>query len=160
MLSVESYIDMVASSQLISIDLLVRNKDGKILLGKRRISPAKGWYFVPGGRVYKNETLKEGATRVLRCETGLKMKLQPRCVSEHIYPENFCGAKDQNGKVINTHYVCFAFDVDVESSSVDENAFKLQHEDMIWVDPEDISSRADIHEYVRLYFTPDAYNRF
>lgn len=152
---------MISTSQLISIDFLIRNKEGKILLGKRKISPAKGWYFVPGGRVYKNETLKEGANRVLMCETGLKgLKLEPRCVSEHIYPENFCGAKDNTGKIISTHYVCFAFDVDAESSSVDEKSFKLQHEDMIWVSPEDMGSRSDVHEYVRLYFTPDAYNRF
>jgi colanic acid biosynthesis protein WcaH len=161
MLSPEKYLSVVNSSQIVSVDLLVKNQDGKILLGKRKNSPAKGYYFVPGGRVYKNETIKEGAQRMLIWELGIndtKIKLKPRCVSEHIYDDNFAEAKDKDGKLISTHYVCFAFDLDL--NSFDPSTFEFQHENSIWLTPEEILSRSDVHEYVKLYYTPDAYNRF
>jgi len=161
MLSTEKYLSVVTFSQIVSVDLLVKNREGKILLGKRRNAPAQGYYFVPGGRVYKNETIKEGAYRMLQWELGLTDKniaLKARCVSEHIYEDNFCHAIDEKGKSISTHYVCFGFDVDLDN--IDMDTFKSQHDDAIWLTPEEILSRDDVHEYVKLYYTPDAYNRF
>lgn len=161
MLSREKYLMAVNLTQIVSVDLLVRNKDGKILVGKRKNSPAKGYYFVPGGRVYKNETLKEGAERMLGWELGIydkSIRPKPRCVSEHMYDDNFCQARDVDGKVVSTHYVCFAFDVDLDS--FDMSTFNTQHDGGLWLTPEEILSRDDVHEYVKLYYTPDAYNRF
>jgi colanic acid biosynthesis protein WcaH len=160
MLSPDKFLSVVRDTQIVSVDLLVRNGEGKILLGKRVNSPAKGYYFVPGGRVTKDETIKEGAQRMLDWELGIKDKITmtPRCVSEHIYDTNFAEAKDKDGKIISTHYVCFAFDVNLDS--FDCEIFKFQHEDAIWLTPEEILARDDVHEYVKLYYTPDAYNRF
>jgi len=161
MLSTEKYLSVVNLSQIVSVDLLVKNQDGKILLGKRKNSPAKGYYFVPGGRVYKNETIKEGSKRMVVWELGINdpcIKLRPRCVSEHLYDDNFAEAKDKDGELIPTHYVCFAFDLDL--NSFDISTFQLQHDDFVWLTPEEILSRNDVHEYIKLYYTPDAYNRF
>lgn len=161
MLSPDKFLSVVNSTQIVSIDLIVKNDDGKILLGKRINSPAKGYYFVPGGRLYKNETIKEGAQRMLQWELGvtdINIKPKPRCVSEHMYDENFANAKDSQGKTISTHYVCFAFDV--ELNNIDKNIFSQQHSEEIWITPEEILAREDVHEYIKLYFTPDAYNRF
>jgi colanic acid biosynthesis protein WcaH len=161
MLCPEKYLSAVNLTQIVSVDLLVRNDEGKILLGKRKNSPAKGYYFVPGGRVYKNETIKEGAKRMVTWELGIydpNIKLRPRCVSEHLYEDNFAEAKDKDGKIIPTHYVCFAFDLDLDS--FDMCTFELQHDDFVWLTCEEILSRSDVHEYVKLYYTLDAYNRF
>lgn len=160
MLSTERYLSVVRDTQIVSVDLLVTNRAGKILLGKRKNCPAQGYYFVPGGRVFKNETIKQGANRMLIWELGIhdEIKLRPRCVSEHIYDDNFAEAKDREGKPISTHYICFAFDAELDT--FDPSTFSVQHDDFIWLSPEEILSRSDVHEYVKLYYTPDAYNRF
>jgi colanic acid biosynthesis protein WcaH len=49
---------IVESTPLVSIDLVVRAPDKKILLGKRVNRPAQGYWFVPGGRVLKDESVK------------------------------------------------------------------------------------------------------
>jgi colanic acid biosynthesis protein WcaH len=160
MLSAEKFLSVVNMTQIVSIDLIVKNDKGQILLGKRKNSPAKGFYFVPGGRLFKNETIKEGSRRIVSWELGVSedIRPKPRCVSEHIYNDNFADAKDADNNVISTHYVCFAFDLDLDE--YDESTFKNQHMDAIWITPEEILQRDDVHEYVKLYFTPDAYNRF
>lgn len=159
MLSAENFLSVVNMTQIVSIDLIVKNDNGKILLGKRRNAPAKGFYFVPGGRLFKNETIKEGSRRIVLWELGLEnLKPKPRCVSEHIYSDNFADAKDMDNKTISTHYVCFAFDLDIDT--YDDETFKQQHSEAIWLTPGEILEREDVHEYIKLYFTPDAYNRF
>jgi colanic acid biosynthesis protein WcaH len=35
----------------VSIDLIVRDADGRVLLGLRNNRPARDWWFVPGGIV-------------------------------------------------------------------------------------------------------------
>lgn len=45
------------STPLVSIDLVIENTQGEILLGERKNRPAQGYWFVPGGRILKNESL-------------------------------------------------------------------------------------------------------
>jgi colanic acid biosynthesis protein WcaH len=42
---------VIASTPLISIDLVVKNTKGEYLLGYRNNRPAQGFWFVPGGRI-------------------------------------------------------------------------------------------------------------
>lgn len=56
-LSGDTFRMVVASAPLVSIDLVVENSAGELLLGERLNRPAQGFWFVPGGRVQKNETL-------------------------------------------------------------------------------------------------------
>ncbi|WP_370701703.1 NUDIX domain-containing protein [Thauera phenylacetica] len=44
----------------------------ELLLGLRNNSPAKGWWFTPGGRIRKNEPLYDAQCRVAKDEIGLK----------------------------------------------------------------------------------------
>ncbi|WP_324295571.1 NUDIX domain-containing protein [Rheinheimera sp. UJ51] len=48
---------VLASTPLVSIDLLIENTKGEILLGERKNRPAQGFWFVPSGRILKNESL-------------------------------------------------------------------------------------------------------
>ncbi len=52
-------------------DLLITN-NGKYLIVKRKQKPALGKWWIPGGRILKNETIKESALRKARQEVGLK----------------------------------------------------------------------------------------
>ncbi len=67
------YRKIQAATPVLCVDLVVVDQKRKtFLLVKRANSPLKGKWFLPGGRVYKNEKLKEAALRKLREETGLR----------------------------------------------------------------------------------------
>ena len=44
----EVFSSVIENTPLVSIDLVVKNKYGQTLLGKRLIKPAKAHWFVPG----------------------------------------------------------------------------------------------------------------
>lgn len=51
--------------------------NGCVLLVRREDAPAKGEWWVPGGRVLKGETLRETARRKAREEVGLECHVGP-----------------------------------------------------------------------------------
>ena len=53
------------------VDLVITNGQ-RFLMVKRKNKPAKGKWCVPGGRVFKKETLIQAVKRKVREETGLK----------------------------------------------------------------------------------------
>ena len=56
-------IEVIKHTPLVSIDLIVRNGKDQILVGLRTNEPAKGFWFVPGGRILKNERITEAFKR-------------------------------------------------------------------------------------------------
>lgn len=50
------------------------NEKNQILLGQRKNAPAKDDWFVPGGRVLKNEPLEQDFKRVSKNELGLEIE--------------------------------------------------------------------------------------
>lgn len=67
----ETFRTVLASTPLVSIDLVVENSAGEILLGQRLNRPAQGFWFVPGGRIQKSESLDAAFRRLTRGELGL-----------------------------------------------------------------------------------------
>lgn len=59
---------IIACTPLVSIDLVVTNANGQVLLGQRLNRPAKNYWFVPGGRILKNESLAQAFKRLTRDE--------------------------------------------------------------------------------------------
>ena len=51
----EDFNNVVRLSPLVAIDMIVRSPDGRVLVACRNNEPAKGRFFVPGGRITKNE---------------------------------------------------------------------------------------------------------
>src|SRR4026207_2429248 len=93
---------VVRFTPLVSIDIIVRSKDGRVLLGRRKNEPARNSFFVPGGRITKNETLGAAFKRITAGELGVQMELgQARFIGvyEHIYKENVFGKEG-----FGTHY--------------------------------------------------------
>ncbi len=60
---------IVASSALVE-------KNGKILLVKRRFQPHPGWWALPGGIVEYGETVEETAIREIKEETGVDIEIK------------------------------------------------------------------------------------
>jgi colanic acid biosynthesis protein WcaH len=63
LLSPDDFRSVVRLAPLVSIDLIIRNVRGEVLLGLRNNEPAKGSYFVPGGIILKQERLYEAFAR-------------------------------------------------------------------------------------------------
>jgi len=102
-----SFLEVVRATPLVSIDLIVRDGDGRMLVGMRRNEPAKGTWFVPGGSIRKGETLAEALARISECEIGVTLSegdVRFAGVYEHFYDTNFA---EVDG--ISTHYVVLAY---------------------------------------------------
>jgi colanic acid biosynthesis protein WcaH len=56
------------------VDVVIYYK-GKVLLVKRRNEPEKNEWWLPGGRIYKNEKLEDAALRKALEETGVKTRI-------------------------------------------------------------------------------------
>lgn len=108
-LSNDVFRSVVASTPLVSIDLVVQNARGECLLGQRLNRPAKGSWFVPGGRILKNETLDAAFSRLTQEELGQAYQRSDARfleVYEHFYADSIFG---DNGQAPETHYVVLAY---------------------------------------------------
>lgn len=56
------------------VDLIINSKDG-VLLTKRDIPPALGFWHFPGGTILKNESVKEALERIADEELGIKIEI-------------------------------------------------------------------------------------
>jgi hypothetical protein len=68
-----AFLEVVRNAPLVSIDLIVRDHDGRILVGRRVNQPAKGTWFVPGGSIRKGETLARALARISDAELGVAL---------------------------------------------------------------------------------------
>ena len=137
---------VVENTPLVSIDLIVKNKEGKILLGKRKNRPARGYYFVPGGRIFKNERIEEAFKNISKNELGKALDIDKAKflgVYQHFYDDNYFG--DNTG----THYVVLAYEVFEEDLDLKDDE---QHSDFIWLSPEEILKSKNVHPYTKDYF--------
>ncbi|MDV7349646.1 NUDIX domain-containing protein [Halorubrum distributum] len=111
----EEYIDkqtwrsIVKSMPIPSVDLLVICPDG-ILLGKRTNEPAKGEWFVPGGRIQKGEPLREAVHRIAEEELGIEVTIEQSLGTyDHFYD---CSDVPESG---GKHYIAHAYAVSASS---------------------------------------------
>lgn len=148
-LSSEEFHNIVKNTPLVSIDLIIENSEGNILLGQRNNLPAKGYWFVPGGRIFKDEKFDSAFQRILRDETGLEQKLQNANflgIYEHIYPqENLFEDQD-----FSTHYIAVAYRIKIEQSEIELPT--VQHNNYWWAPLDEIEANPAIHVNTKNYF--------
>lgn len=107
MLNKDDFLNVVTLTPLVAIDLIVTSADDSILMGKRVNEPAAGYWFVPGGRIFKGETLEQAFQRITAVELGLAFnieKAQLLGAFTHLYDTNFAHVPG-----IDTHYVVLAY---------------------------------------------------
>ena len=148
-LSVEELKSIVKNAPLIAIDLILENPEGDFLLGLRNNQPAKGFWFVPGGRVLKNESLDRAFSRIAKAETGLELMFSDSVFSgiyQHMYPnENFSGDSS-----FGTHYVVLAYRIKLNEEI--KSLPKDQHTEYWWASKEDILDNLKVHQNAKNYF--------
>lgn len=148
MIPKDIFYNVVKFTPLISIDLILENSEKKLLLGWRTNSPAKNTWFVPGGRILKDETLDNAFVRISENELGIKFTMNEAeflGVYEHNYPhENFF---EENS--FSTHYIVLGFRIKVNTLI---NLPLGQHKDYKWSTSDEILNDTDVHENVKNYF--------
>ncbi len=148
MLTNQELIEVIERAPLVSIDLIVRDAEGRILLGFRKNEPAKGTWFVPGGRIRKDETRDVAFERISFAELGVQYaRAQSRllCDYEHIYKTNFMG---QSG--VGTHYVVLAYQIDTPGLLGPRPTD--QHSEWRWFTPAEATRTGSVHKNVLPYF--------
>ena len=147
-LCVEDFAGVVRLTPLVAIDLIVRDPDGRILLGLRTNEPARGSFFVPGGRITKNETCAAAFRRITLAELGVERSLgEARFlgVYEHIYAGNFFESAG-----FGTHYVVLGHELNLSPRDLVLPAD--QHGDYVWKTEVEILAWPAVHENTRAYF--------
>ncbi len=96
-----------------SINLVLRNARGEFLFLKRCNNPAKGEWWIPGGRILNGERVADAAVRVLRQETGLTLpigKISPEYSEELWSTEGFDASDWENYEpgTRTVHYLALA----------------------------------------------------
>jgi colanic acid biosynthesis protein WcaH len=139
---------IVRLTPLVSIDILVRAPDGRVLVGRRRHEPAKDTLFLVGGRITKNETRAAAFRRLTRGELGVDRKIEEARflgVYDHIYPANRFGKAG-----FGTHYVVLGYEL---ALSVPAATLPVdQHGEYLWLTEAELLASPDVHEYTKNYF--------
>lgn len=139
---------VIESTPLVSIDLVVINAQGQALLGKRLNRPAKDYWFVPGGRILKNEALADAFKRLTSDELGQVFTIDQACLLgpfDHFY--NDCVFGDD----ITTHYVAIAFILKLEFE-LNSLPLHVQHGGYQWFDIPHLLSAGEVHTHTKWYF--------
>ena len=139
---------VVASTPLVSIDLIIRNSKGQILLGQRTNRPAQGFWFVPGGRICKDETFELAFQRLTEIELGEEYCLKQAQflgTYQHFYIDNF---SDDD---FSTHYVVLGYELElnIELTSLPDE----QHNNYQWWEVENLLASEQVHINTKAYFS-------
>lgn len=149
LLPADTFSTIVAHAPLVSIDLIVEDAQQRVLLGRRRNQPAKDYWFVPGGRIRKLETLDAAFLRLTHEELGIAARRKDAMlqgVYEHFYDSDFSGLPNRS-----THYVVLAYRLKL--GSTDLPLPPQQHSEYQWIDQDRVTHLASVHPYTLAYFT-------
>lgn len=142
----------MAAVPLVSLDLVIVRGGSEILLGLRNNRPAQGYWFVPGGRIRKNERMQDALVRIAQQELGLGAALAAGEIPsrwlgpfEHFY--NDCFAGDAG---VSTHYVvlghCWNVPAGFALPVADE-----QHCALRWWPIAQAQAAPDVHQFSKDY---------
>lgn len=134
----ECYATIQKKMPIATVDAIIFHKD-KFLLMKRNDSPVKGEWWIPGGRIFKNESIEDAVKRKVFEETGLQCKIIEQLgVINQIFPE--------------CHTISIFYLVESNRNDVKLNT---EHSDYKWVSELPVNS----HQYLR-HMVKTAYKEY
>ncbi|PKO76157.1 MAG: hypothetical protein CVU21_14760 [Betaproteobacteria bacterium HGW-Betaproteobacteria-15] len=143
----------VAALPLVSVDWVLTNPAGELLVGQRLNAPARGTWFTPGGRIRKGEPLAAALRRVAAEELGLAdeqagalaQRGEPMGAWDHFYPDAAFSP------TVPTHYVNLPYAARLSQAEV--NALGLpvgeQHGHWQWLPLAQAAQQ--VHAHVQPY---------
>ena len=174
MLSTADFLHVISRTPLVAIDLIVKSDfsvaggaaaaaaavahpaEPSVLVGLRCNAPARDFWFVPGGRVRKDEPLDVAFARLVKDELGLAQGTASRSqakfigVFEHFYPENVAGIEE-----FGTHYVTLAYELASSSAAaMKADLPPEQHSEYKWLPLSQLRMDPQVHPYTKAYFGP------
>lgn len=154
----QTFSTVIASTPLVSIDLVVINHLGQALLGKRLNKPAKDFWFVPGGRIVKNESLADAFKRLTRDELGTEFSIDQAALLgpyDHFYDDCVFSvdavSADADDNSVSTHYVAIAYVLKLEHELTDL-PLNIQHAQYQWLDVDALLAAEHVHVHSKNYF--------
>lgn len=141
----EQFRQAIASTPLVSIDLIVLH-NRQVLLGQRLNRPAQGFWFVPGGRIRKNEPLAEAFQRLTLTELGVELdysQAQLLGAFDHFYSDSVFG------EASSTHYVALGMLLELPQRL--ERLPKDQHDAFAWWSISEALAGAAVHQHTKDY---------
>ena len=145
-LSFVEFQSVVRNTPLVAIDFIVKNEAGQVLLGKRANKPAQGFWFVPGGRILKDESMNDAFIRIVKVELGIDMRIDQAKfigVFEHFYDDNF------SGDDFTTHYVVLGYELELDLTIAQLPA--EQHDNYVWLTTDEMLSSKVVHMNSKRY---------
>ncbi|WP_419226884.1 GDP-mannose mannosyl hydrolase [Alteromonas marina] len=137
---------VIDSTPLVSIDLLIEDKHGQILLGYRNNRPAQGYWFVPGGRILKGESMDNAFKRLTLAELGTEFS---RGQAEFLGPYEHFYEDFVFGEGISTHYVVLGYKIICD---IDINTLpNAQHGKYKWFTKQEMLSSDTVHKHSKWY---------
>lgn len=73
-LSQEEFDSIYSKVPRLTVEIVVKNKSGKIYLTRRAIEPCKGKWHLPGGTVRYGEPMVDAVRRITKRELGVDVK--------------------------------------------------------------------------------------
>jgi colanic acid biosynthesis protein WcaH len=139
---------VIRCAPLVSIDLILRSPNNDVWLGLRKDEPARGNWFVPGGRIRKDETVADAFARIVKSELNIDKSIQDaRFIGpfQHRYATN---AYELPG--VTTHYVVLAYELRL-TEKLDATP-DSHHSAKRWWPLSEILKSPDVHEFTAAYF--------
>lgn len=150
----EEYARIMSTTPIPAVDIIVTNGNGHVLLGRRNDHPAKGYWFVPGGRLLRDETIQEAVHRISMRELGV-----PLAPGRALGVYHHRHTTDAMGTDTGCHYVVFAVSACWPSSeAVHPVPADDSHENLRFWSVHSLLADAAVHEFTKNYFLPFANN--
>lgn len=149
MLPQDIFFNIVKYTPLIALDIIFYSPQGEILVGLRANRPAQNYWFVPGGRIYKDETIEMAFNRIIKSELALDLNYsiaQFKGVFQHIYDDNMSGISG-----FGTHYVVLAHEIKLSENLI-LTPGDLQHRMYKWVKKDQLLADPQVHLNTKYYF--------
>jgi len=131
----ELYNEILTNMPIICVDGVLKNDKDEILFLKRNNEPEKGKWWFPGGRVLKNEKLKDAIVRKVKEETNLDVIVYKYLgVTETMFETGPFG--------IPVHTINFTYELSISSTDIKIDNL---HSDFIWMNKiEDLELNIEI----------------
>jgi len=138
----ELYNQILINMPIICVDGVLLNDEGQILFLKRENEPAKNEWWFPGGRIQKNELLKDAIVRKFKEETDISVEILDYIgTTETIFDTGPYG--------IPVHTVNFTFLLKSENSNVQIDNL---HSDYVWErNFDNLNLNSEIHQLLKSY---------